>query len=305
MKVCFVGVGSIGKRHIHNLSLIAQEDGIDLKIHALRTKKDTYDTFSKDYIECEFYNISEMDESYDAVFVTNPTFLHYETINKLKNKSKCFFIEKPVFDKCDLDYNNIIIKDNIYYVACPLRYTGIVRYAKEIIDPKNVINIRAMCSSYLPDWRPGVDYRNVYSAHKDQGGGVEIDLIHEWDYITYLFGMPNKVDKICRKYSSLEIDSNDLAVYIADFGYMTAELHLDYFGRSARRYFEILTNDNFYVFDFINNKIEKNGEILKSIKEESNDKYIYEMRFFLNVMKYKEDNTNSIEHALDVMKIAI
>mgnify|MGYP000441260447 FL=1 len=37
---------------------------------------------------------------------------------------------------------------------------------------------RVICSSYLPEWGPGVDYRTVYSAHKALGGGVTIDLTY-------------------------------------------------------------------------------------------------------------------------------
>ena len=44
----------------------------------------------------------------------------------------------------------------------------------------------------------------TYSAHKDMGGGVSIDLIHEWDYLTYLFGMPSEIYSILDKVSDLE-----------------------------------------------------------------------------------------------------
>ena len=100
-----------------------------------------------------------------------------------------------------------------------------MQYVKANIIPDDVICVRAMSSSYLPDWRPGQDYRKTYSAHKDLGGGVSIDLIHEWDYLTYLFGWPKKVHSFIGKKSNLEIDSDDYAIYIAEFEKMIAELH--------------------------------------------------------------------------------
>ena len=66
-----------------------------------------------------------------------------------------------------------------YYVACPLRYNAVIQYIKDNIDLQDVISVRSISSSYLPDWRPGVDYRKTYSAKKELGGGVSIDLIHE------------------------------------------------------------------------------------------------------------------------------
>ena len=61
----------------------------------------------------------------------------------------------------------------------------------------------------------GVDYRTVYSARRAMGGGVTIDLIHEWDYLVDLFGRPQEVYNFKGTYSELEIDSDDLSVYIA------------------------------------------------------------------------------------------
>ncbi len=44
------------------------------------------------------------------------------------------------------------------------------------------------CGSYLPDWRPGNNYKKSVSAKKDLGGGVLLELSHELDYIRWIFG---------------------------------------------------------------------------------------------------------------------
>lgn len=66
----------------------------------------------------------------------------------------------------------------------------------------------------------------MYSAHKALGGGVTIDLIHEWDYLVDLFGVPETICNIRGKYSDLEIDSDDLSIYIAQYPTLLAEVHL-------------------------------------------------------------------------------
>ena len=106
---------------------------------------------------------------------------------------------------------------------------------KDLLPTLHPYCARVICSSYLPDWRPGVDYRTVYSAHKALGGGVTIDLIHEWDYLVDLFGVPQQLYNFKGTYSDLEIDSDDLSVYIAKYPTLLAEVHLDYFGRGYRR----------------------------------------------------------------------
>src|SRR5947209_4960132 len=48
--------------------------------------------------------------------------------------------------------------------------------------------VRLWFGSWLPDWRPNVDYRTTYSARANLGGGVLLDAIHELDLCLWLLG---------------------------------------------------------------------------------------------------------------------
>ncbi|MBM7622975.1 Gfo/Idh/MocA family protein [Sporohalobacter salinus] len=301
MKVCFFGLGSIGKKHLKNLCKIAKEKDINLDVHAFRTRKNSLELKGLDK---EIYSKKLLEEDYDIIFVTNPTFKHFETIKMMENKTKNMFIEKPIFDNINYDITDIKFENGIYYVAAPLRYTGIVDKLKEIIKDKNVYSIRSICSSYLPDWRPNQDYREVYSAKKELGGGVSIDLIHEWDYLTYLFGFPKRVVNFQGKYSHLEIDSEDLSIYIAEYEDKLLELHLDYFGIRSKREVEIYTKEGTIIGDFIKEEISFTSDEKDKINFLANeDMYIAEMRHFIEMVLDNKNNPNSPEHAYNVLKL--
>ncbi len=301
MKVCFVGTGSIGKRHIDNLTTICANRGIHLDITALRhSKARALDNNIK-----TAYSIDELSPPYDIIFIANPTSLHYQTLAKLNGFSKCFFIEKPLFESSSkaLDELNLST-DSIYYIACPLRYTKIFAAAKDFVSKNKVYSARSICSSYLPDWRPYTDYRHIYSAFKEQGGGVCIDIIHEWDYLVDLFGFPQDVINVFGNYSNLEINSEDLAVYIGKYKDKLIELHLDYFGRETQRYIEIFSERATVKFDFANGRVLENNNLVAKYEELPNDKYVNEMNYFIDVYLGKKINNNPITHAMAVLKIA-
>lgn len=304
MKVCFVGLGSIGKRHIKNLSNICKDKSLELEIHALRTGFGKLENEIEELLYKVVYSYDELDDTYDACFITNPTFLHYETLDILKNRSKHFFIEKPIFNKLNLNIEKFLNDGNIYYVACPLRYTEIIRATNKIVTNEKTISVRAITSSFLPEWRKDTDYRKVYSADKDKGGGVILDLIHEWDYLTYIFGYPDNVKMLYGKYSDLDINSEDIAIYIASYPDMLMELHLDYFGRVTRRNLEIRTNMHEYVCDIAYGKIYCDNVLSEEFSELPNDKYIREMETFLDIVINNQESENNIVHAIKTMKIA-
>lgn len=304
MKICFIGLGSIAVRHIKNLRVLF---GADILIDVVRSGFGNRPTeAAASHINHIYYGYDDIQLYYDVVFITNPTREHYETLREVQNIGKHFFIEKPVFETGNEDCSKLDLRKNsVYYVACPLRYMDIVQYLKQNIDFSSIYSIRAISSSYLPEWRPGVDYRQTYSAKKELGGGVSIDLIHEWDYITYLLGMPQRVKSLIGKKSNLEINSDDIAVYIAEYEDKFVEIHLDYFGRVPVRTIEIFGKDDTIKADLLSKKIEFEKEGRAINLAEDRDMYQRkELKHFFEIVNGKAENDNSIFHACQTLRIA-
>lgn len=303
MKVCFVGLGSIAKRHIRNLKEIL-DDTVDITV-ARRKKNAEIESPLKDMISHIISYEDELAEQYDAIFITNPTSLHYETLKKYLRYSNFFFIEKPVFLTGEEEISAFMKKEKTFYIACPLRYTNVIQYLKDSIDLSLFYSIRCISSSYLPEWRVGIDYRNTYSAHRDMGGGVCIDLIHEWDYLHYLIGAPINIKSIIGKKSELEIDSDDIAVYIAEYPNKIVELHLDYFGRKTIRKIELIGKTDTIIADLIEQKIEWLSERKVIDLSQTRDEYQkLELIHFLNIVGRKCNSDNDLKTACRILRIA-
>ena len=107
------------------------------------------------------------------------------------------------------------------------------------------------------------------------------------------------------KYSHLEIDSEDIAVYIAAYQDKVLELHLDYFGRTPRREIELFTDKGTITGDLIKNMISfTDGRQQILFQEEKNDIYLNEMRFFMDQI-LKNQSFNNMEYCYSVLKIAL
>ncbi len=303
MKVLFVGIGSIGTRHLKNLSSIAKKDGIHLVVHALRSRLSPLSEEVENLIDKQITSLEEDD--YDIAFITNPTNLHYPILKDLKNKAKFFFIEKPIFENCSYNLDDLNLNENNAYIACPMRYTKTYETLKDILKDEKVYSARIICSSYLPDWRKNIDYRKNYSAIKAMGGGVTIDLIHELDYMSDLFGFPLESYNFKGQYSHLEIDSDDLSVYIARYKDKLIEVHLDYIGRVPKRTLEAFTKDGTIVAEFNKGSVTLPSLEEINCNEDANDRFIKEMTYFLNLVNKKVENKNPPKNAYKVLALTL
>lgn len=305
-QIAFVGMGSIGKRHLNNVCQLIISQGNTYSIDLYRSSMTRELPEDLNALVTNQYLCSQnVQREYDMVFITNPTSLHLETAVKFRPFTKAFFIEKPVFSSFKVDEHIVTMLDEIpSYVASPLRYNPVLQYVKQNVELDKVVSVRAISSSYLPDWRPGQDYRETYSAHTELGGGVDIDLIHEWDYLTWIFGMPTQCLGIAGRFSNLEINSNDTALYVAKNDKLTYELHLDYFGRKTQRTLDIFTQDDTIHCDIVGGKVTylKEGRTL-DFNSERNAFQMAEIRHFFDITEGRVENDSNVRHGVQVLKL--
>lgn len=308
MKALFTATGSIGTRHITNLSALCVSKGIDLIVDTIRYSNRVLPVEIDGKIRRHIRNIGDLDEHYDILFVTDETKSHYENIMRYRDICDHMFIEKPIFDTPDYPIERVVPKNhrNVYYVACPIRHTHYFKKLKEVIHGRRVYSARIVFSSYMPEWQPGRDYRKSFRCFESRGGGVDVDLLHEIDYMIGLFGVPLKVHRVAGKYSHLEMDACDLAAFLFEYQDKVIEMHLDYFGRVRTRRTDLYCDDEVITVDF--NKQTCEYAVSGIIDNYGPDNHFYqdEMAYFLDLVlsNGEMENINTPEKAYETLKIS-
>lgn len=304
MNVLIIGLGSIARKHITALKSL----NYDSKIYALRSSLNAT-------IEEGVENIYDMDNSnvlFDFAIISNPTNLHYEYIEKLAHRAIPLFIEKPVIHSLENATELVQLiedKKTVTYVACNLRFHPCIAFLKNKIDTEvlRVNELNVYCGSYLPDWRPGKDFRTIYSANAAMGGGVHLDLFHELDYITWLFGMPNKSKSVLRNISSLEIDAVDYANYVLEYDSFTASVILNYYRKKPKREIEIVLEEDTWTVDLIKNEIKSDtgAYLFQAIDFKVKDTYLFQLDYFIDCLKSDQVPMNSLKESVEILKICL
>lgn len=303
MNVLIVGLGSIAKKHIAALRKIDSE----IVVYALRLSNPSA-------LEIGVQNVYSIDDlasvQIDFIVISNPTAAHQESIELLLKLRVPLFIEKPVSNTLDFQCTIDKVKQMgiLTYVACNLRFLECIIFLNDEIHKgsKRVNEVNVYCGSYLPDWRPDVDFRKVYSANADQGGGVHIDLIHEIDYLYWLFGMPEDVKSVFRNSSSLQINAYDYANYNLIYSNFTASVILNYYRREPKRSIEIIFEDETWEVDLRNNSVYVNGSELFKSDHSILDTYLSQMQYFIGLVQCNSKRSfNDIEDAYNVLNICL
>jgi predicted dehydrogenase len=304
MNILIIGLGSIARKHIVALQSLK----INAKIYALRFNL-------KAIIEEDVENIYDLDDSYvvfDFAIISNPTHLHDECIEKIAHKGIPIFIEKPATHSLkNTDKLVKLIEDKkiVTYVACNLRFHPCVTYLKNKIDTEvlRINEVNVYCGSYLPDWRPGKDFRTIYSANAAMGGGVHLDLFHELDYTIWIFGLPNSSSSIVRNVSSLNVDAIDYANYNFQYPSFTANIILNYYRRKPKRQVEIVLEENTWTVDLVKNEIKNDADeyLFEALDFKVKDTYSLQLDYFIGCLKNKEVPMNSLKESLEILKICL
>ena len=248
-KIVIFGLGSIGSRHADIL-----QNNYDHELIAFRSSPGA----GRNSMGIkEIYSWQQLRRyEPDIALIANPTALHLKTALKCAKEGINLFIEKPLsHDLKGLAELKKTCRDGklTVYVAYCLRFHPVIKKMRELLRDKQVLHVRAVAASYLPDWRG----REAYSSFKAQGGGVLLDLSHELDYVSYLFGRIKLIKGAFGRVAKVTRDSEDYAdiAVTTDRG-IPAGISLDYISRKNERTVKVDFVDGYLTGDLIANQLE-------------------------------------------------
>jgi predicted dehydrogenase len=169
--------------------------------------------------------------------------------------------------------------------------------------------VRAEVGQYLPDWHPEEDYRTGVSARRDTGGGVLLDLSHEIDYVTALFGPARSVTGFVGHVSELEIETEDLAELVLECSEVpVASIRLDYLQRSPTRRCQVIGERGTLEWNYLDASVSLFGpDGLEERWEEPgfhrHKMYEAQMEHFLRCVAGIESPEVSAGHALHSLEV--
>jgi len=327
----FVGLGGIGQRHLRNLRALL---GDSVAVSAYRVRRERHalnDTLQivagvdveKEYgVEVHADLERALAQSPDIVFVTNPSSLHVPVALAAARAGAHLFIEKPLSHSLEQVRELAVLCDREKLVTCvayQLRHhPGFLRLRELVQETAvgRVLSVRAEVGEYLPSFHPYEDYRRMYASHSNLGGGVTLSQIHEIDLLCALFGAPRRVFSMGGHVSSLEVDVDDVALSLLEFGRadgsaLFAELHQDFVQRPAQRATTIVGERGRLVWSLSGRYLEhldESGNVVehRDFREfPRNQAFLDELAYFLNCVIRREPCTPSVREGALSLEVAV
>jgi predicted dehydrogenase len=295
VKLLVVGLGSIGKRHIRILKELYPE----VKIIILRHSQCNGDEVEKLGVYKCVTTIEEVLEfKPQAAIIANPATKHLEVAKALAEAGIQLLIEKPIsatsqgvrelIELCHLKQAVLMTAYNFRFLPSLIEFRNLLQKQKV----GKLYSIRAEVGQHLPFWRPESDYRETVSAQKSLGGGVLLELSHEIDYLSWIFGPIKWVKSHVSKQSELEIDVEDTAYMIFGFDNasgekLTATLNMDFIRHDMTRNCIVIGEKGSLRWDGLTGEVlyfpegGSEWEVIYSCKPERDYTYIEEIKHFI------------------------
>jgi predicted dehydrogenase len=272
LKVVIVGSGSIALRYSEIIeSIHGSELQIvsDFQLESIGKQR----VFNREIFSQQAQSGSEI---YDLLIIASVNSRHITDFEIFSSIAKRVLIEKPLFTSSLSEHELRIFESygGDLIVSSPLRFhNAFVDLSKNLNLVGSVNFIEVRCQSWLPNWRPGRDFRRGFWNEPTQGGVLR-EIIHELDYLLKLFG-PLEVlwaTMTDSKLLDLEVESGVSAILRTKSGNII-DLRLDYCSHPPRRHFRIEGDQGTFHWDVLQGTLSftnSQGVDLKEYPEDRN-----------------------------------
>ena len=301
-----IGGGSAGCRHAEVLrTLIPSVDHIHV---SSRDFESWWQMFGSE---------SEEDSiGIDFAIIASPAPMHLSQATAIANVSIPMLIEKPVtanLEEARLLEEHLSQRLALSQVGYVLRHTPGFEFFQETIHRlgnADVTKIGITSHSFLPDWRKNTPYRESVSANPGLGGGVLLELSHELDYATALFGVMEIISAKTSTSTELEMDVESVAVIKGRLtNGASVTISLDMGNRNLERFCEVAWKNGAKVrWDIFKGTVSQTGADggvtdTKSFPSNRDDWYRKQLEYFLGVVDNLHQPVPSVKDAVRTMEL--
>ena len=209
-------------------------------------------------------------------------------------------------------------RKRIAMVGYQLRFHPCLRKLTEIVNSGVLGNLLGIAPLLGNISRAGIlmqDYRQMYAARADLGGGVVLSQIHEFDFLYSLFGLPERVYAIGGHWSELEIDVEDTASILMECSIdgrpLPIQLHQDYLQSPPSRQCEVIGERGRAVMDLhaLSVTVYTRGNATPTVHSfagfERNQLFVDQTSHFLECVKTRSRPVVDLKDGLQSLRMAL
>lgn len=289
MKVCVIGLGSMGKRRIKLL----KSSGINLNITGIDNNGERAKAVADEYGIDVSPSLADMKSEADCAFVCTSPQSHGVIIRECLKRNMHVFSELNLIN--DLYEENIQTareKGKVLFLSStPLYKAEMQIINKKVKESREVCAYQYHVGQYLPDWHPWDNLKNIFISDKRTNGCREL-LAYELPWMQHTFGSIKKVNVIRKKLTNLDIEFPDTYfIQIEHVNGNIGSLVIDVVSRQAVRHLEVFSESLYISWNGTPDSLYEKDVMLGEFKQIPAGEYIHEHGYegFINEYAYAKE----------------
>jgi predicted dehydrogenase len=302
--IAVIGAGSIGRRHVNNLSLLHP----DATIYWLGNRGQINTEHSWQGVIFPTDLNALLAQPLDYCIIASPASCHDQHFDILCAHDIPLLVEKPL--AATLAQASKMRQLAAQKPSLPLAVGYCLRFLPALQQLQQhlqagilgkILQVSCHVAQYLPDWRPQQDYRRSVSAQAALGGGALLELSHELDYLAKLFGPLRLLHAHLQHSGLLELDVEDQAdLVLCSEDNTLIVLHQDFLQHNVQRRCVISGVFGRLEWDLVSNQValvqgQQTQVLYQDAQYPSNTMYLDMLRCFESTLPQNNASSLSIE----------
>jgi len=324
-KILFIGLGGAGQRHLRILKQLLPLASFSAFRRTAKTPLLRSDfTVDKNKNINDVYELKIFDDINEAfadkpslTVISTPTSCHREPLMLAMEAGSAIIVEKPWAENL-IDFNHfskeVLRKKLPFLISFQRRYHPLITKTKELIDSEKIGKPMVASFTVFSDvttWHGYEDWRTLYAARKDLGGGVLLTEIHEIDLACWFFGLPEAVHCTGGNRGSEKIDVEDTIQMSLLYDNFSVQITLCFVHKKRMRHFHIAGTEGALSWNEDSNKLDYyhnsgSSEEFTATDFTNDSMFIAQAEQFINNWEM-HDSINSLQsagHSLSVVESA-